>query len=370
MKIKEKLLNDFVPCFRDNLIEKDFQRFNNLQNETLVRFSFIFYSLSQLIFMIAEFNVHNLYQTSYVIIFCRSLIVIILFLSWCFTHERFLLYRREVVLLSYNIIGIILVIMDLIVCLFYKVHDKLDDCPYSFSWGVWSLSDSIFFMVLTFNCSGLLFADISFTAFCHILLILFLPFIVVYDSLPRPTSHIYYLPVLQLLQMLYSHNIELENRYRFSGQIEAERTLAGQDKLINSVLPPAVTHALKTGSNSGLASYYTHVTILFCYIVDFNHHTSSIHPQETVNLCYQIVSVMDRIVERTGAYKVENIAETYMACSGCPEEVICGCVFLMVLDSRTFFDYLSDRTCNDPGGAGNRLFLFFIHDLGKCLEVA
>jgi hypothetical protein len=31
--------------------------------------------------------------------------------------------------------------------------------------------------------------------------------------------------------------------------------------------------------------------------------------------------VFDRIVEQTGAYKVENIADTYMVCAGCPVKV-------------------------------------------------
>lgn len=37
-----------------------------------------------------------------------------------------------------------------------------------------------------------------------------------------------------------------------------------------------------------------------------------------MDLCRRIVSIFDRIVEQTGGYKVENIADTYMVCSGCP----------------------------------------------------
>ena len=43
--------------------------------------------------------------------------------------------------------------------------------------------------------------------------------------------------------------------------------------------------------------------------------------QDLVALLIQVIKMFDKIVDITGSYKVENIAETYMCCGGCPEKV-------------------------------------------------
>jgi len=43
--------------------------------------------------------------------------------------------------------------------------------------------------------------------------------------------------------------------------------------------------------------------------------------QDLVALLIQVIKMFDKIVDITGSYKVENIAETYMCCGGCPQKV-------------------------------------------------
>lgn len=323
-----RYIPDFIPKFLNQETERNFREFNEKQYEVLLRTTWLFYIFIQLLLILTEYFNDNLYNSALIIVLCRVGIIFIVLFGWLFTTEHFLIYRRFVILLTLHLVSFMLLLLYTLVSFEYSRHHTLHDSRYFYCWGPWSLSDSYLFLILCFNSSGLLFADATTTSFVHILLVSVFPFIF---FLHHDTSSIHSplrllcLPVLHAIEMIYIQKIEFENRDRYIGQIERGQLLLCQDRLISSILPPEISEALKsseTKSENHLAAYYENVTILFCYIVDFSSHSSMIHPHDTIQLSLQVVSVFDRIVEQTGAYKVENIGDTYMACAGCPTEVL------------------------------------------------
>jgi class 3 adenylate cyclase len=346
MRDSHHYIQDFIPQFRHPQIEFNFQRFHYEQNEILTQSSFLLYIFIQMVLIMTEFTNHNLYHTDLIIICSRVIIIMITLIGWWFCSERYQSYRRFVILLTLNLISFMLIALSTLVTSQYQHHHQLQDSNYLFSWGPWSLSDSYLFLVICFNCSGLLFADATNTSAIHIFLVLIFPFLFFFNrhpsSIPAPLRLIC-LPVLHVIEMVFIQRIEYENRDRYIGQIERGYLLLSQDKLISSILPSHISEALKVCEQrkrkimspaaisadasaeeeepSPLAAYYEDVTIMFCSIVDFSSQSSLIHPHDTINLSLHLISAMDRIVEQTGAYKVENIGDTFMACAGCPKEV-------------------------------------------------
>lgn len=72
-------------------------------------------------------------------------------------------------------------------------------------------------------------------------------------------------------------------------------------------------------SSSHFYDVYDNVSILFCYISSFTELVVALPPEALVRLLNEIYSAFDdSILTCDGMYKVEAIAETYMAVSGCP----------------------------------------------------
>lgn len=322
-----RYVSDFIPKFVNDETEIKFQQFNEIQYEGCLRATFLFYIFLQLILMLTEYFNDNLSNSALIIVLCRVSIIFIVLNGWWFTSANYLPYRRFVILLTLNCVSFMLLLLYTLVSYDYYLHRTVQESPYLYFWGSWSLSDSYLFLILCFNSSGLLLSDASTTSLVHILMVSVLPFVFFfhgrYSDLHAPLR-ILFLPILHAVEMMYVQTIEIENRDRYMDQIERGHLLLCQDQLISSILPPEISEALKSSETNGIsemAAYYREVTILFCYIVDFSSHSSMIHPHDTVQLCLQIVSTFDQIVEQTGAYKVENIGDTYMACAGCPTEV-------------------------------------------------
>ncbi|EGZ16170.1 hypothetical protein PHYSODRAFT_505262, partial [Phytophthora sojae] len=85
------------------------------------------------------------------------------------------------------------------------------------------------------------------------------------------------------------------------------------------MLPVHIKERLKDNRTDGLAESYDEVSILFCYVSNFqalSKHASAI---ELVQLMNRIVFCFDRATDAQGVYKVEAIAETYMCAAGVPQ---------------------------------------------------
>jgi hypothetical protein len=93
------------------------------------------------------------------------------------------------------------------------------------------------------------------------------------------TPSIFYIPFLLVCSILYMRNTDIHNRAVYIHQIQAGLSLQRQERLIGSMLPPDISLAIREGKMERLASYYSSVTILFCYVVDFTKHTSSFSGQ-------------------------------------------------------------------------------------------
>ena len=224
----------------------------------------------------------------------------------------------------YHMIGCILIVMYA-GCSALEDHSLLnihhDYPPYLFYLGKWSLPNSLILFFVVFSTSGLRFTEAFFVCALHGILfyaILFLQFSGHYMQLV--TVEVYYLPAFFIMIMVSNHDIEWQVRQGFLLKCDIGEDLRRQDELILSILPAEISDAIKSKKLEHLAEYYDNVTILFCSIVDFGRQSSSTYAQDLVALLIRVITMFDRIVDLTGVYKVENIAETYMCCGGCPQQ--------------------------------------------------
>jgi class 3 adenylate cyclase len=91
------------------------------------------------------------------------------------------------------------------------------------------------------------------------------------------------------------------------------------ENLLTNMLPVEILQKMK--HKEELIFSFPSVTVLFCQICDFPQIVSFLPPQKVVQLLNIIYSAFDRVVETHSVYKVETVAEVYMAVSGCPTPV-------------------------------------------------
>mmetsp|Transcript_18424 Transcript_18424/g.26801 ORF Transcript_18424/g.26801 Transcript_18424/m.26801 type:complete len:1185 (-) Transcript_18424:412-3966(-) len=315
---------DAIPRFTDPDLEKSFQKFHVLLSQYQIRLNMVFYSTIQILLLLSE-GLGNTptFAKRYLFIF-RIAIVLILCTGLLFVSlESFTCYVPNILRIVYSMVALMLLGMYTTVSLSYDLHDEALHSGYIFYLGIWSNADSLYFVFTAFNCSGMLLGDAATVSALHIFLCIMLPFLIFgrhTDMSDMMTGEIILLPLLHCFEMLYMHFNETESRQRYLGQIEAGRDLCRQDKLIHSILPRQISVSLKEGKTEQLASFYSSVTVLFCYIVDFTSKSLTHNSKDVVSVVQRVVNALDHIVDQTGAYKVENIADTYMACAGCPEE--------------------------------------------------
>ncbi len=63
------------------------------------------------------------------------------------------------------------------------------------------------------------------------------------------------------------------------------------------------------------------VTVLFCQICNFNKIVHTLSANNLMRMLNIIYSEFDRVCDTHYVYKVETVAEVYMACAGCPQKV-------------------------------------------------
>ena len=105
-----------------------------------------------------------------------------------------------------------------------------------------------------------------------------------------------------------------------NGQIVVKRVPVVQPEPLHSSSP---LNSLDSGALLHASTHfydcYENVSILFCYISSFSQLVCYMEPQSLVKLLNDVFSAFDdSILTFDGMYKVEAIAETYMAVSGCP----------------------------------------------------
>lgn len=117
--------------------------------------------------------------------------------------------------------------------------------------------------------------------------------------------------------MLAAFYGERNVRQEFVERIRVTEERKRRDDLLETMLPVHIKESLKhTPRTDALADYHEEVSILFCYISNFqvlSRHASAI---DLVKLMNRIVFCFDKATDLRGVYKVEAIAETYMCAAG------------------------------------------------------
>ena len=67
-------------------------------------------------------------------------------------------------------------------------------------------------------------------------------------------------------------------------------------------------------------SEYNNVTVIFCKINNFSEILQQLPPIQIVMLLNTVYNAFDRICKNNFVYKVESVAEIYMAVAGCPNK--------------------------------------------------
>ncbi|KAL4144329.1 hypothetical protein PRNP1_013465 [Phytophthora ramorum] len=118
---------------------------------------------------------------------------------------------------------------------------------------------------------------------------------------------------------LTAYHSERYVRQEFLERLRVDDERKRRDNLLETMLPVHIKERLKDNRTDGLAESYDEVSILFCYVSNFqalSKHTSAI---ELVQLMNRIIFCFDRATDAHGVYKVEAIAETYMCAAGVPQ---------------------------------------------------
>lgn len=108
---------------------------------------------------------------------------------------------------------------------------------------------------------------------------------------------------------------EIQERKRAEDVLRIEQEKS--ERLLLNILPPPIAEKLKEKQGT-IAQGFSEVTILFADIVGFTPLSSSISPEELVELLNQIFSTFDRLTEKYGLEKIKTIGDSYMVASGLP----------------------------------------------------
>ncbi|RLN88762.1 hypothetical protein BBJ28_00009384 [Nothophytophthora sp. Chile5] len=177
---------------------------------------------------------------------------------------------------------------------------------------------TLLYILNVFIVSGMRFTVASVCALCHI--VVHLLFAVAFcrvcrlDEFEAATG----LAMVAFCTVTAYHG-ERYVRQEFVARMSVDEERKRRDDLLETMLPVHIKERLKHNRTDGLAEHYDEVSILFCYVSDFqtlSKHASAI---ELVRLMNRIVFCFDRATDARDVYKVEAIAETYMCAAGVPQ---------------------------------------------------
>ena len=134
--------------------------------------------------------------------------------------------------------------------------------------------------------------------------------------------------VTQQQVLMYCENVLLVSSLAFislrffvverdKAQAALEREQARSESLLLNILPLPIAERLKAGSQT-IADGYAEATILFADLVGFTRMSTTVSPEQLVNMLNRLFSRFDEISIRLGVEKIKTIGDAYMACAGVP----------------------------------------------------
>ncbi len=90
------------------------------------------------------------------------------------------------------------------------------------------------------------------------------------------------------------------------------------EELLLNILPHAIAEKLKRYDGT-IADSFAEATVLFADIVGFTQMSSSMPPQEVVELLNQIFSAFDQLADKHKLEKIKTIGDAYMVVGGIPD---------------------------------------------------
>lgn len=98
----------------------------------------------------------------------------------------------------------------------------------------------------------------------------------------------------------------------------AERAYERSERLLNNILPSAISARLKEQSSAVIADRHDEASVLFADMAGFTAQASEVPPDELVRFLNHIFSDFDGLVERHGLEKIKTTGDSYMVVSGVP----------------------------------------------------
>lgn len=250
--------------------------------------------------------------------------VVIIAITWWFYGASFFSwfqrYFDQVVFVHYVLHGVVLILPRLFHLVEFWFNG--DDSEISKSTLFCSQKSvrmmSLMYFLIIFNASGMRFTTATICAFCHVSIKIF--FIVVFCKDRCSFQDFESNVSLAMIGfcMLSSYYGERHVRTEFVERLSVAEERKRRDDLLEMMLPVNIKESLKQKRTDDLAEYYEEVSILFCYVSNFqvlSKHASAI---DLVKLINRIVFCFDKATDARGVYKVEAIAETYMCTAGVP----------------------------------------------------
>ncbi|EGT41940.1 CBN-GCY-25 protein [Caenorhabditis brenneri] len=125
----------------------------------------------------------------------------------------------------------------------------------------------------------------------------------------------------QMIEMIDEYSANLE-------QIVAERTreleqeMATTENLLYQLLPKSIADSIRSGK-SVVPEQHSSVTLLVVDVCQFTKFCEAFIPVHILETLQELYSSFDYIVQKNKAFKVENVGDAYLICSGIPE--MSGC---------------------------------------------
>ncbi|MFA7399256.1 MAG: adenylate/guanylate cyclase domain-containing protein [Sideroxydans sp.] len=134
--------------------------------------------------------------------------------------------------------------------------------------------------------------------------------------------------VTQQQVLMYCENVLLVSSLAFislrffvverdKAQAALELEQARSESLLLNILPLPIAERLKAGSQT-IADGYAEATILFADLVGFTRMSTTVSPEQLVNMLNRLFSRFDELSIRLGVEKIKTIGDAYMACAGVP----------------------------------------------------
>ncbi|TYZ58949.1 hypothetical protein PybrP1_001809 [[Pythium] brassicae (nom. inval.)] len=249
--------------------------------------------------------------------------VLLVALTWWFYGASFFpwfqLYFDGVVFAHYFLHGVVLLLPRLFHLVgFWAARDDaaLAESALFCSQKSVRMMSLLHFLIL-FNASGMRFTTATLCALCHVATKVLFVIALCRDCTFQDLESNVSLAMVGFC-MLSSYYGERHVRAEFVERLSVAEERKRRDDLLETMLPVNIKESLKQKRTDDLAEYYDEVSILFCYVSNFqvlSKHASAI---DLVKLVNRIVFCFDKATDARGVYKVEAIAETYMCTAGVP----------------------------------------------------